>query len=104
MSTKHKPQLLAAPRPRVRMRTALRATGLDEWKISLALNQKVDELVRPKRKEAAGTAARNKLLLDYLKEASRHLDPPSARAVAEAEAPTEIVHDIPRADRTEPVQ
>lgn len=86
------------------MRTALRATGLDEWKISIVLNQKVDELAQPKKEEAEGTAARNKLLLDYLKEASRHLDPPSARAAAEADAPTEIVHDIPRSDRTETVQ
>jgi hypothetical protein len=107
MPYKPKMQILASPRPRVRMRTALRAAGLDEWKVSIVLNGKVDELARPKkskRKDAEGSAARNKLLLDYLKEATRHLDPPSARAVAEAEAATEILHDIPRASRAEPVQ
>ncbi|MFZ0213437.1 MAG: hypothetical protein WBE20_07200 [Candidatus Acidiferrales bacterium] len=104
MSTKINTQQLAAPRPRVRMRTALRATGLDEWKVAYTLNQKVDDLAKRKSKEPAGTAARNKLLLDYLKEVSRHLDPPSVRAAAEADAATEIVHDIPRPNRNEPVQ
>lgn len=85
------------PRARTRLRSAMRKVGLDEWKIAWLLNYKIDCFAELK------TSSGNKLLLDYLKEAARHLDPASPRATAEQEAPTiEIVHDVPRPNRSEP--
>lgn len=84
------------PRPRIRLRSAMRKAGLDEWKIAWLLNYKIDCFAE------AETSSGNKLLLDYLKEASRHLDPASARATAGQGSPEiEIVHDVPRPDRSE---
>lgn len=74
----------------------MRRAGLDEWKIAWLLNYKIDQLAESKR------SSDNKLLLDYLKEASRHLDPASARATTEHEAAEiEIVHNVPRPDRSD---
>ena len=85
------------PRPRIRLRSAMRKAGLDEWKIAWLLNYKIDCFAE------AETSSGNKLLLDYLKEASRHLDPASARAAAEqGSSEIEIVHDVPRPNRDEP--
>ena len=85
------------PRARTRLRSAMRKVGLDEWKIAWLLNYKIDCFAELK------TSSGNKLLLDYLKEAARHLDPASPRAAAEQETSTiEIVHDVPRPNRSEP--
>lgn len=91
-----KTDTLARPRARTRLRSAMRRVGLDEWKIAWLLNYKIDCFAESK------TSSHNKLLLDYLKEAARHLDPASPRATAEQEASTiEIVHDVPRPNRSE---
>ncbi|MGH9730867.1 MAG: hypothetical protein ACRD4A_04150 [Candidatus Acidiferrales bacterium] len=85
------------PRPRIRLRTALRAVGLDEWQIAWNLKVKVDQLSESK------FASDKKLLLEYMKEATRHLDPASATAAANAASPdaatVEIVHHVARPDR-----
>ncbi|MGH9728696.1 MAG: hypothetical protein ACRD33_01070 [Candidatus Acidiferrales bacterium] len=86
---------MAKPRPRIRLRTALRAAGLDEWKIAWILSKKVDFLSESK------VAADNRLLLDYMKEAIRHLDPAAAAAaVAQETAMVEMTHSVERPDRT----
>lgn len=91
------PREAALPRARTRLRSAMRKVGLDEWKIAWLLNYKIDCFAELK------TSSGNKLLLDYLKEAARHLDPASPRATAEQEASTiEIVHNVPRPNRSEP--
>jgi hypothetical protein len=85
------------PRARMRLRAVMRKIGLDEWKIAWLLNFKIHVLAESRK------SSDNKLLLDYLKEAARHLDPASARAAAAQEAPAiELVHDVPRPDRTDP--
>ncbi|HLJ40058.1 MAG TPA: hypothetical protein VKT50_01105 [Candidatus Acidoferrales bacterium] len=91
------PRDATLPRARIRLRSAMRKVGLDEWKIAWLLNYKIDCFAESE------TSSDNKLLLDYLKEAARHLDPASPRATAEQEASTiEIVHDVPRPNRSEP--
>ena len=84
------------PRPRIRLRNALRAAGLDEWQIAWNLSVKVGQLSESK------FASDKKLLLEYMKEAIRHLDPASA-AAANAPSPdaplVEVVHQVARPDR-----
>ncbi len=95
--SKSEPQQIVAPRPRIRLRSALRAVGLDECKIAWNLNHQVDALSESTHANGA------KLLLDYLKEAVRHLDPATARAADAREAPTvELVHQVVRPDRDAP--
>ena len=86
----------AQPRARMRLPAALRKTGLDEWKVAWLLNFKIHCLAQ------SAKSSDNKLLLDYLKEAARHLDPASSRAASQENAAIEIVHDVPRPDRSEP--
>lgn len=99
VATKAEACPMALPRPRIRLRNALRAVGLDEWQIAWHLKVKVDQLSESK------FASDKKLLLEYMKEAIRHLDP-AAAAVANAaspDAPTvEIVHHVARPDRENP--
>lgn len=84
------------PRPRIRLRNALRAAGLDEWQIAWILSVKVGQLSESK------FASDKKLLLEYMKEAIRHLDPAST-AAANAPSPgaplVEVVHQVARPDR-----
>lgn len=92
-----KTEPLPLPRARIRLRSAMRKAGLDEWKIAWLLNYKIDCFAE------SGTSSGNKLLLDYLKEAARHLDPASARAATgQGATEIEIVHDVPRPNRSEP--
>lgn len=85
------------PRAHMRLRAVMRKIGLDEWTIAWLLNFKIHVLAESRK------ASDNKLLLDYLKEAARHLDPASGRAAAAQEARTiELVHDVPRPNRTDP--
>jgi len=90
---------MALPRPRIRLRNALRVVGLDEWQIAWNLKMKVDQLSESK------FASDKKLLLEYMKEATRHLDPAATAAAASAASPdastVEIVHHIARPDRTD---
>lgn len=93
-------------RPRVRLRTALRYAGLDEWKVGRTLSKKVQELCKArfvkgatgkKKRKVPASAAQNKLLLEYLKEATRHLDPTTARAAQSPDGSAiELVHCVPR--------
>jgi hypothetical protein len=86
------------PRARMRLRAVMRKIGLDEWVVAWLLNFKIHLLAESQK------STDNKLLLDYLKEAARHLDPASARAAAQENAPIEIVHDVPRPNRDEIVR
>ncbi len=88
---------MALPRPRIRLRNALRAVGLDEWQIAWNLKVKVDQLSESK------FASDKKLLLEYMKEATRHLDPAAAAANAASPdaATVEIVHHVARPDRAD---
>jgi|SRR5579864_2251670 len=97
VAAKAEPCPLSQPRPRIRLRNALRAVGLDEWQIAWNLKVKVDQLSESK------FASDKKLLLEYMKEATRHLDPAAtAASAASADAPTvEIVHHIARPDTTD---
>lgn len=91
------PQNIAVPRPQIRLRAAMRKAGLDEWKIAWLLNYVIDRLAESNK------SSDRKLLLDYLKEAGRHLDSASARSTTGQEGPAiEVVHDVPRPDRSEP--
>jgi hypothetical protein len=85
----------AQPRARMRLRAAMRKVGLDEWKIAWLLNFKIHCLAESRK------SSDNKLLLDYLKEAARHLDPVSLRGAAQETSAVEIVHEVPRPSRDE---
>ena len=84
------------PRARIRLRAVMRQIGLDEWKIAWLLNFKVHYLARSRK------SGDNKLLLDYLKEAARHLDTTSSRGATQETSAIEIVHEVPRPKRDEP--
>lgn len=84
------------PRPRMHLRAVMRKIGLDEWKIAWLLNFKI-HLLADSRKSSD-----NKLLLDYLKEAARHLDPASLRNATEHITGLEVVHNVPRPTFEEP--
>lgn len=83
------------PRTRMRLRAVMRKIGLDEWKIAWLLNFKIHCLAQSTK------SSDTKLLLDYLKEAARHLDAASPRAGTEETAAIEVVHNVPRPDRSE---
>lgn len=84
------------PRGRIRLRASMRRAGLDEWKIGWLLNYKIDCLAESTK------SSDNKLLLEYLKEAIRHLDPAATRAAgAQETAAIELVHEVPRPNRAE---
>lgn len=83
------------PRARMRLRAVMRKIGLDEWKIAWLLNFKIHCLVQSRK------SSDNKLLLDYLKEAARHLDPASLRAAGQEYSAIELIHDVPRPNRDE---
>lgn len=90
------PQDALLPRARIRLRSAMRKAGLDEWKIAWLLSYKIDRLAESTK------SSDNKLLLDYLKEAARHLDPASTRTASGHEAfEVEMVHDVPRPNRSD---
>jgi|SRR5579875_918900 len=78
------------PRPRLRLRAAMRKIGLDEWKIAWLLNFKIHLLAESRK------SSDNKLLLDYLKEAARHLDPAALRNALQEATDVEVVHNVPR--------
>jgi hypothetical protein len=77
------------PRPRLRLRAAMRRVGLDEWKIAWLLNFKIHFLAQSTK------PSDSKLLLDYLKEAARHLDPSTSRLPPDNPM-IELIHDVPR--------
>ena len=77
----------------------MRRTGLDEYKVARTFAGVVDKL-SDGTKDTGGV---QKLLVDVLKECSRHLDPPQTERAASA-APVHItmVHNVPRPFRTQP--
>ena len=68
----------SAPPPRIRIGDAMRRSGLDEYKVARTFAVVVDKL--SDGETAKDTGGVQKLLVDVLKECSRHLDPrnPSA--------------------------
>jgi hypothetical protein len=75
----------------------MRRTGLDEYKVARTFAGVVDKL-SDGTKDTGGV---QRLLVDVLKECSRHLDPPQTERAASA-APVHItmVHNVPRPVRT----
>jgi hypothetical protein len=63
-----------APPPRIRIGDAIRRSGLDEYRVARTFAGVVDKLSDGKNAKDAGGV--QKLLVDVLKECSRHLDPP----------------------------
>jgi hypothetical protein len=78
----------------------MRRTGLDEYKVARTFAGVVDKLSDGKNPKDTGGV--QKLLVDVLKECSRHLDPPQSERAAPA-APVHItmVHNVPRPVRTQ---
>jgi hypothetical protein len=76
----------------------MRRSGLDEYKVARTFAGVVDKLSEG-NKDTGGV---QKLLVDVLKECSRHLDPPQSERAAPA-APVHItmVHNVPRPVRTQ---
>lgn len=94
MATQPSDSLSPAPRPRTSLRNAMRQQGIDEHKIALVFNEQVDSL------RGSAEAQQKKLLLDYVKECVKIIDP-AARAGTSVEAPAAFVlnHQVPRPDR-----
>ena len=87
-SPKHKP---------VRIGDALRRSGLDEWTIAGGYVDVVDKLTNKSKTNDSV----EKLLVDVLKECSRHLEPPrSADAPPDAPVIVKLVHSVSRPKRT----
>ena len=85
-----------APRPRVKLPEAFRAFGLDEYAIAQFFAEQVSRMLEGKRSSIPG-----KLLLDWLKEAIRVIFPPARRGdIPEQPAKIELVHFVPRPDRS----
>ena len=81
----------------------MRRSGLDEYKVARTFAGVLDKLSDGKKPKDTGGV--QKLLVDVLKECSRHLDPPQSERAAPA-APVHItmVHNVPRPVRTQPPQ
>ena len=76
----------------------MRRSGLDEYKVARTFAGVVDKL-SDGTKDTGGV---QKLLVDVLKECSRHLDPPqSERATPAAPVQITMVHNVPRPFRTQ---
>jgi hypothetical protein len=79
----------------------MRRSGLDEYKVARTFAVVLDKL--SDGKTAKDTGGVQKLLVDVLKECSRHLDPPqSERAAPAAPAHITMLHLVPRPVRTQP--
>ena len=90
-----------APPPRIRIGDAMRRSGLDEYKVARTFAGVVDKL-SDGTKDTGGV---QKLLVDVLKECSRHLDPPQSERTAPAvPAHITMLHLVPRPVRTQTPQ
>jgi hypothetical protein len=90
------PQKKLPSRKRVRIGDALRRKGLDEWTIADGYVDVVGKLTR--KSERNDSVA--KLLVDVLKECSRHLEPPrSADAAPDTPVIVRLVHTVSRPKR-----
>lgn len=83
------------PRPRMSLRQAMRAQGLDEHKIAKAFNRQVNRLQRRAKKKKELPPAQEKLLLEVLKECAKIMEPGRANGGQEPSA-LQFVHEIPR--------
>jgi hypothetical protein len=80
--------------PRVRIGEAMRRSGLDEYKVARTFAVVVDKLSGTNPKDSGGV---QKLLVDVLKECSRHLDPPhSERDTPSVPSRITLIHHVPR--------
>lgn len=68
MQTATKTRFTPAPRPRMSLRQAMRAQGLDEHKVARVFNRQVNRLQRRPKPKKGLPAAQEKLLLEVLKE------------------------------------
>jgi hypothetical protein len=97
------PPLVSAPaknaRPskkHVRIGDALRQSGLDEWTIAGGYVEVVEKLTT----KAKNSKSPDKLLVDVLKECSRHLEPPrSGDFAADGPVTVRLVHNVSRPKR-----
>jgi hypothetical protein len=97
------PPLVSAParkrnptRRRVRIGDALRQSGLDEWTIADGYISVVDKLTNGSDDKESP----NKLLVDVLKECSRHLEPArSGDTAGEGPVTVRLVHNVSRPKR-----
>ena len=87
----------AARPPRVRIGEAMRRTGLDEYRVAETFAGVLETLTG---KNAAKSGAVQKIVVDVLKECSRHLDPPQSERAASASPVIALIHNVPRPDRT----
>ena len=98
MQTATKTRFTPAARPRMSLRQAMRAQGLDEHKISKTLKRQVNRLQRLVPKKTLN-AAKEKLLLEVLKECVKIMEPVSRANAAQDSTAFQLVHDIPRPPR-----
>jgi hypothetical protein len=97
------PPLVSAPaksartsKKRVRIGDALRQSGLDEWTIADGYVEVVEKLTT----KAKSSKSPDKLLVDVLKECSRHLEPPrSGDSGSEGPITVRLVHNVSRPKR-----
>jgi hypothetical protein len=76
----------------------MRRTGLDEYRVAETFAGVLETLTG---KNAAKAGAVQKIVVDVLKECSRHLDPPQSDRAASAATPViALIHNVPRPDRT----
>jgi hypothetical protein len=86
--------------PRVHIGEAMRRSGLDEYKVAQTYATVVDKLSGKHADKDAGGV--QKLLVDVLKECSRHLDPRHSERDAAPDAPVQfiLIHEVARPDRS----
>lgn len=90
------PQKKSPKRKPVRIGDALRQSGLDEWTVAGGYVGVVDKLTNKSRTNDSV----EKLLVDVLKECSRHLElPRSADATRDAPVIVKLVHSVSRPRR-----
>ena len=99
MQTVLKTRFTPAPRPRMSLRQAMRAQGLDEYKVARVFNRQVNRLQRRAKPKKGLPAAQEKLLLEVLKECAKILEPARANAAQDSSVPFQLVHEIPRPPR-----
>jgi hypothetical protein len=80
----------------VRIGDALRQSGVDEWAVAGGYVDVIGKLT----KKSDGNDGVQKLLVDVLKEVSRHLEPPRAEAAPDAPVIVKLVHNVSRPART----
>ncbi len=99
MQTATRTRFTPAPRPRMSLRQAMRAQGLDEHKIARVFNRQVNRLQRRAKPKKGLPAAQEKLLLEVLKECAKIMEPSSRASAAQEPSAFQLVHEIPRPPR-----